>query len=33
MIEGNTGDENLFGGLGGNSIVGGGGKDVLNGGL
>ena len=33
MIECNTGDNNLFGGLWGDSIVGGGGKDVLNGGL
>ena len=32
MIEGNTGEDNLFGGLGADSIAGGGGTDVLNGG-
>ena len=32
MIEGNTGDDNLFGGLGADSIAGGGGTDALNGG-
>ena len=32
MIEGNTGDDNLFGDLGADSIAGGGGTDALNGG-
>ena len=33
MIEGNTGDDNLFGGVGADSIAGSGGTDELNGGL
>ena len=32
MIEGNTGDDNLFGGLGADSIAGGDGTDAINGG-